>query len=207
MRAIIRPLLVIGAITAVLLGVVVLLHLWKDVPMRELTSDPVDLGRGMHVYFGFLSQVGIFFWAAAARVCLFCWSAVRRSNSDDELARFLLTSGVFTLFLAIDDVFLLHETVFPYFGIPQGVVLGSYVVFVPIYLFIFRRTILETDFLLLALAISLFAISVGLDVFKPFRNFLTFFEDGAKLAGIVSWAVYFFCVGRNAIDSLANRRA
>ena len=138
---------------------------------------------------------------------MFCWSAVRQSNSDDELARFLLTSGVFTLFLAIDDVFLLHETVFPYFGIPQGVVLGSYVVFVPIYLFIFRRTILETDFLLLALAISLFAISVGLDVFKPFRNFLTFFEDGAKLAGIVSWAVYFFGVGRNAIDSLANRRA
>lgn len=201
MRAKYRPFLIIAILSAVLLGAVLLLHLWKNVPIGRLTGDPVALAKGLPVYSGFLSQIGILFWSAAASVCFFCAKVLWRSRIDKGLKRLLIASGVFTLCLALDDLFMLHETVLPLAGIPQNVVLASYVVITIAYLFAFRRTILETNFLLLVFSLSFFAISVALDVFKPFHYYLAFFEEGSKLVGIIAWTVYFFGVGEHAISS------
>ena len=206
MRANDRPFLIITIVSSVLLGAVLILHFWKNIPVGRLTADPVALADGLPAYSGFLSQVGVIIWSAAASICFFCGKLVWRSRADRELKRFLAVSGAFTLWLALDDMFLLHETVFPLVGIPQNVVLGSYVVLTLAYLFAFRRTILETNFLLLAVSLSFFAVSVVLDVLKPFKYSLTFFEEGAKLIGIVAWTVYFIGVGEYAIESASENQ-
>ena len=176
------------------------LHLWKDVPIVQMTEDPVALGKGMTVYTGFLSQVGILLWAGAASVCFFCGKVLRPSIVDHKLRRFLLISGVLTLYLALDDMFLLHEIVLPHFGIPQELVMGGYVLVVLAYLFVFHRTILSTNFRLLSFSLFFFATAVILDVFKPFELYLNLIEESAELVGLVSWMVYFTSVGERAID-------
>lgn len=199
MRANNRPFVVTTIISAVLLGAVLFLHLWKDVPIVRLTGDPADFGE-VTVYTGFLSQVGILLWSGAASVCFFCGKVLPRSIVDNRFRRFLLISGVLTLYLALDDMFLLHEKVLPHFGIPQNFVLGSYVVITLAYLFGFHRTILVTNYRLIVFSLFFFTISVALDVFKPFDYYLHFFEDGAKLVGLVNWTAYFISVGKRAID-------
>lgn len=206
MRANDRPYLVITVVSSVLLGAVLFLHVWKNIPVGHLTADPIALADELPVYSGFLSQVGILIWSAAASICFFCAKRLWHTRAERELKRFLVVSGAFTLWLALDDMFLLHETVFPLIGIPQNIVLGSYIILTLAYLFAFRRAIGETNFLLLAVSLSFFAVSVTLDVFKPFKHSLTFFEEGAKLIGIVAWTVYFIGVGEYAIDSVSEER-
>jgi hypothetical protein len=45
-----------------------------------------------------------------------------------------------------------------------------------------------------------FAVSIVLDVFKPFDYYLHFFEDGAKLVGIVNWAAYLIGAATDALN-------
>lgn len=193
-----RPFVVTTIISAVLLGAVLLLHMWKDIPIIRLTGDPGDF---VPIYTGFLSQAGVLFWSASASICIFCGTATPESVVDSSFRRFLLVSGVFTLFLTLDDMFLLHEKVLPYFGIPQIFVLGSYVFVTLAYLLVFRQIILDTNYRLLVVSLFFFAVSIALDVFKPFDYYLHFFEDGAKLVGIVNWAAYLISVGKCALNS------
>lgn len=181
-------------VSAAFLGMVLFLHFWKEVPINRLTQDPTIIG-GLSVYAGFLSQVGIFFWSASATMCFSSVILLSGREKQHELKRFLLVSGLLTLLLGLDDAFLLHESVLPYFGIPQIFVLGSYVVFVMLYLFRFYPVILQTEYRLMAFALSFFGISVMLDVLNPPGINPFFFEDGAKLIGLVSWLAYFFLVG------------
>jgi preprotein translocase subunit SecG len=201
-----RPAIVfIAAVSTVLLGVVLLLHSWKGVPIGVLTRDPVAVMEG-HVYTGFLSQIGIFFWAASAAVCLFCANILAKPTDDLEMRRFLFSSGLLTLVLGLDDVFLLHEGVFPSLGIPEMAVYASYAAFVLLYLFRFYSTILKTEYILLGMAFAFFAASMGLDFLDPSGIDPHFFEDGTKLVGIVAWLVYFFRLGTVAVwDRIAER--
>jgi hypothetical protein len=105
-----------------------------------------------------------------------------------------------TLYLGLDDVFLLHEEVFPRFGVPEEVVLSCYPVFMLFYLFWFYPVILKTEYVLLGTALLFFGISVTVDLFDLSDIDLFFlFEDGVKLIGIVSWLAYFFRVGVDVI--------
>ena len=186
-------------VSAILIGAVVFLRLVKGIPTGDLTNDPSEIG-GLPAYAGFLSQIGIFFWSASATVCFFCVTVLPRHTDRHHLKRFLLISGLLTLFLGLDDTFLLHESVFPYFGIPEKFVFGSYGAFVLLYLFRFYPLILETEFVLMAIALFFFGVSIILDLLLPigiFRSYL--FEDGPKLIGIVSWLAYFLRVGKYSV--------
>jgi len=189
-----RLIYIVLTVSAILMGLVIFLHLWKGVPINRLTQDPTIIG-GLAAYAGFLSQTGIFFWSATATLCFFSVTLLSDCMEQRELRLFLLVSGLLTLLLGLDDAFLLHESVLPYFGIPQNFVLGSYVVFVMLYLLRFHQIIFQTDYILLAIALSFFGISVILDVLNPPVINPLFFEDGSKLVGIVSWLAYFLSVG------------
>ena len=185
-------------VSASLIALTVLFHWMTGADYGELTRDPTALGQ-LPAYYGFLSQIGIFFWSASAAVCLFCLFILSERKSDENLKRFLLVSALLTSVLGLDDVFTLHESVFPGLGIPQNLVLASYVAFAIIYLVRFYSIILETEYVLLAMALLFFAVSVGLDVWEPRGIDRYIFEDGAKLVGQVSWLAYFFRAGNYAI--------
>ena len=196
LRSILPAILLILAISAVFIGAVLILHLWKGVRIDQLTRDPAAI-TGTRPYIGFLSNVGIFFWSATATVCFFGALLMAKQRNSLELERFLLASGLFTLFLGFDDTFLLHEDLLPnHLGIWEPLI---YLGYAGVGLFCtvrFYRVILDTEYLLLLLALFLLGISASLDVVWdqhifsiPSRiEFLV--EDGAKFTGIVSWLVY-----------------
>lgn len=190
---------VILLISAVLLGSTVFLHLWMGIPVAKLTRDPLAVGQ-LPVYIGYLSQIGIFFWAAAVAICLFCSAVLARLVIRHRLKRFLLISALLTLLLALDELFMLHETVLPHLGIPERVVMGSYLLFFLLYFARYYRLIWRTDFLPLLTALFFFGVSLLVDQ-RPFTNpnLHYLIEDGTKLVGIISWLGYFFQVGVQAL--------
>ena len=96
------------AVSAVFIGVVILLRYWKGIPVGRLTRDPSALS-GAPVYTGFLSFIGIIFWSATAAICLFSAKLLSRQPDSIRIKRFLFVSGLLTLVLVLDDAFLLHD--------------------------------------------------------------------------------------------------
>jgi hypothetical protein len=185
-------------ITAGLLAPAFALHYTWGIPFGRLTRDPVAVLRGP-VHIGYLSQAGIFFWAAAAAACFFAARLLREGAPPSEMRRFLRVAGSLTLMLGLDDMFLLHERVFPALGVPEPVVYAAYIAFVLYFLVRFRALILQTEYVLLGMALTFFAVSVGLDVLDPAGIDPYLWEDGAKLVGIVSWTTYFWRTAAGAV--------
>ncbi len=179
-------------VSAFMLILVLILHFWQGIPIGNLVRDPTAVA-GESIYVGFLSQAGIFMWAGAAAVC-FLGALVLSSDEPNvnETRRFLLVSGLFSLMLGLDDVFLLHEAFFPHIGIPELAVFAAYGIFAAYYLVRFHRMIFRAEFLLLGMALGFFAVSVLLDLLDPTFLDPYFWEDGGKVVGIVAWQAYYF---------------
>ncbi|MBN2350700.1 MAG: hypothetical protein JXJ22_17820 [Bacteroidales bacterium] len=177
-------------LSAVLVGLVYFVHIWKNVPTENLTRDPNSIAK-LPFYNGFLSQVGLFLWAATAAITLFYAYILSKQATARKLRIFLGFSGAITLMLGFDDAFLLHEEFFPGMGIPEKLVIFSYLLIIIFYLISFRTTILNSEFILLAIAFLFFGISVIID--KPGTTGFQFIliEDGSKLTGILFWLFYF----------------
>jgi hypothetical protein len=101
----------------------------------------------------------------------------------------------------LDDLFLLHEEVFPYYlNIPEKLVFVGYGMIISLYLVKFRKIILKTEFLFLILAFGFLGLSVIIDLLPIATRLLGnqgefLLEDGFKLMGIISWFTYFARVG------------
>ncbi len=105
-----------------------------------------------------------------------------------------MASGLLSSVLVIDDMFMLHDVVFPdYLGVNQLLIYLVYILMLLVYLFAYRRRLMNNDYPILFVALVCFSLSVLADVFAPrdFR-FRVLFEDGFKLAGICCWTIYFW---------------
>ncbi|OIQ30916.1 MAG: hypothetical protein BM564_01505 [Bacteroidetes bacterium MedPE-SWsnd-G2] len=144
-------------------------------------------------YTGFLSQLGIFFWVATATLCFFSSKFSSNNIAQTKLKKFLFYAGLLTVLLCIDDIFLLHETVFPkYFGVPQKLVILIYGFLFISLLVKFYTVILKTNFILLGMALFFFGLSVFFDLFPIPGVNPYLLDDGAKIIGIISWFFYFY---------------
>ena len=183
------------------------LSLATGIEASYLTRDPSETLRAPF-YIGFVSNVGILVWSAAAAVCLFAAAVLARTPGAVEQTAFLLASGFLTSWLALDDLFTLHDVVIPtYLFVPQKLFLAVLGLVVFSYLVRFRVAILATDYLLLLLAFGFLALSVLFDGLQgrfavPFHHY---FEDGTKLLGIVGWAVYLTRTAAQQVLSIARR--
>lgn len=185
-------------ISAFLIGIVLLFHFLGEIPFGNLTRDPSAI-MGAPFHTGILSQIGIFFWSASAAICMFTAKVISKYPDSLKLKRFLIFSGLLTMLLALDDIFLLHESVFPYLGIHEKVVYATYAGLVLFYLIKFWPIILDTKYIFLVMALGFFALSVIFDKSSIPGIDPYLLEDGAKIVGIVSWLFYFFQVGTGAI--------
>lgn len=201
---------VIGSIlvvSAALVGAVLLLYFWKRIPIGYLTRDVTAIGK-LPFYTGFLSQISILLWAAAAAVCIFSVKALSTCLGNDRIKAFLFASALLTLVLGLDDAFQLHEEVFPHFvGVTEKLIVATYALLMLVYLIEFRSTILKTDYILFGMALGFLGLSAAIDMvdLRSINPFLfqtsaqTLYEDSAKLVGIMSWLAYFFRVGVTAV--------
>ncbi len=163
-----------------------------DIPIVKFTRDQASVLDGSPFH-GLLSSIGVLLWSWTAAIALFCYALLRKSGDKSGFAGFLLTGGLLTFILLIDDFFMLHDWILPrMLGISEHVVFLFYAVFILFYLVKFKQFIFERDYSLLLAAILFFALSLIVDSF-PYSligKWHHLFEDGTKFFGIVSWFAY-----------------
>lgn len=161
-----------------------------ELPIEQLTADPA-VSFNAHPVTGIGSYIGMIMWCTAAVVCLFSAAFLKVTGNETDFL-FLLCSGLLSLMLLIDDAFMFHEAIFPwYFHLPQYAVYAGYMLITLAYLFYFRKHILNSEYLILALALLLFGASVAGDFVLPQEGLAYLVEDAFKLFGLAAWMVYF----------------
>lgn len=191
--------------------ILLIIGLQTKIPIGNLTRDPLAL-VGKPFYFGIVSQIGNLFWCSCAAICFFS-AALLTKNKPKINSLYLLYAGFFTSFLLLDDLFLIHEDVFPnYLKISEKIIYLIYVSFLIFYIMKFKRVIVNTEFLPLLLAFFFFGFSVLVDKdLIPISQYwlenegVYLLEDGAKLLGIISWFIYFTRVCLTQIKQVAHR--
>lgn len=110
---------------------------------------------------------------------------------------FFIFGGLLTTLLLLDDFFMFHEWFFRrYFDVRQRFTFSVYALLLVAYLVRYRRTILASDYALLALAFLFFASSLAVDRVPEGRiPYHYLFEDYPKFLGIVSWFGYYARTG------------
>ena len=205
----------IAVLPPLLLCSAVLLQPW--IPPADLFRDPLSVahdaaakGECCHAYYGFISLLGGLLWSAAAAIALFAATVLFTRQTAPTAQRFLLSAGLLTGMLMIDDVFQGHEFVYPtLFGISEPVTVGVYAVLLASHLWYFRQRIIEVGPGLLVVALVAFAVSVLTDLFVSHEVvWQRGGEDGSKLLGISSWtafhwraALYYTAADRSALSS------
>ena len=158
-------------------------------------SGPPDCGstlrRRCHSQYGFVSTLGIMLWVTIAANALFLtiFSLATRCGG----AVFWLAVSAFFLngWLALDDAFLLHETVLPAFGVPQNTVLAAYASLAVIYLVTNLRPLLKGDVWLLIIGGLALVASLAVDtLFHSLDPRLVLLEDSAKFFGLFCWTAF-----------------
>jgi hypothetical protein len=184
----------IWAALCVVLGAAVIARVHFGIPWTHIMGDPAA-ATGWPFYVGFVSNVGAVLWAAAASIFLFSFCVHRSSGGDAEWGRFLLCSGLFVGLLGLDDLFMLHEQVFPkYLSISQSLVVASYAGLAALYVARFAAVIAQTAYPVFVAATAMLAASAGLDqIYDHFSIAFVgkeFCEDAPKLLGIGTWLSY-----------------
>lgn len=185
-----------------LLALFVILQINYGIRVSTFTRDPIQFFGG-DPYIGMLSNIGILFWAATVSITFFTSYMLRGSKQYKAASKFLFYSGLFTSFLMLDDLFLLHENIFPKFlNIPELLIYIAYALILIWYFTAFYRKILEGEYVLLLLAIIFFGGSVFIDYIGEFIKIpgLYVLEDGFKIFGIVTWFTYFLRIDINYLN-------
>lgn len=188
-----------------LLLLVLLVVGWQPyVSIASLTRDPAAIAD-FPLYFGALSHVGVLMWTMSASICLFSAKLLGLWQGGVESTRFLQAFGWLSFLMGLDDLFLLHERVFPVaFRGSQTAVLISYAIMMTALLGRFRKVIVRNQPLFFAASLFLFSLSILIDLvpFEVTNSILSMvfqskfdgvrylLEDGLKLLGIFVWLAY-----------------
>ncbi len=158
--------------------------------------DPATITNG-HPLVGFLSNLGVLFWCAATCICLFT-AVLLRTRGAREIYLFVLSAGIVSAILTLDDLFMFHDfdgLAKRYLGLGEEVADVILAVIVAVFLIRFRKTILQSEFGLLLLALGLGVLSIYIDLYIPhledLDNWRNLAEDGLKWLAIVSWFTYY----------------
>lgn len=192
--------------------------LTSNVTVADLTRDATAVAE-VPWHTGALSTVGLLLWSAAATLCLFTAALVRNTSGPAaQSGRFLLYSGLLTLVLLVDDAFLVHETVAPeYLGISARSLFTGYALAAIAIFWLHRKSIADSHYLLLLLAIALLAAGVVADELHD-RGLLErlgvhrvgvhyLLEDGCKLLGIAGWLAYYVSTCYRTLEHRSNSTA
>jgi len=183
-----------------------IVYLTLDIPFSTFVEDPAASLEYSGLT-GVVSNVGILFQSAAAAVSIFGYILLRKRGITDGSGPFLLSFGLFTALLTIDDFFLIHEAIGDImagaFGFSDSIGEGlTFAVYVALFLFIViknRDVVLHTEYLLLCGAIILFCLSTLIDLSEAAFTFengnignkiFRIGEDIIKFFAIITWAVY-----------------
>jgi hypothetical protein len=161
----------------------------------------IDLADNQEaVLVGAFSQLGLLLWWTTVTVTALTWSLGRRRGRGSEALQMCGWAALLTAFLAMDDLFVLHDYVFPEsVHVPEGIILAIILSAAASFIFRFRAIFLaSSNRLVFVVALLFLSASVAVDAFpQGFRGQGTL-EDSFKFVGIATWLYYFagFCMKR-----------
>ena len=155
----------------------------KGVAIEILIREPAAQ-HNFWPFSGFFSHAGVFALVATGVVGLF---AARHAARDRSLLRVI---AVYSLVLAVDDFFLVHDDIMPRKGIPETVTYAAYLLVGAAVALVWRHDLFAVRHAALFLAGTLLFSSVALDVLTPYSRLQLVVEDSLKLAGLCIWSVY-----------------
>lgn len=187
-------------------GITVLVASLTDNPIWKLAKDPAEV-MNFPPYIGLLSNWGVILWTMAAAICLFSAVLLKQQKASNSTFRFIVVSGYFSLLLGLDDLYRLHDRLFPkLFGIPERIFYFLYVFAFLAYLIYFIPQIIKYEYLLFGAALLLFLISRRLFVTIPFFDQFMTTGDMLKYFGIVFWLAFFYRTALFEVSALFNRK-
>ena len=189
--AILPTLLLSGALALSAVLFTIWLANYTKNPVWKLTKDAADV-IGHPAYFGLLSSWSSMLWMATAAICLFTAAVTWKDASDRPRLRFLFFSGLLSLMIAVDDMFLLHDRILSRgLGISEIVFYILYAFLMFGYLIVFFRQIARSDYILFWIAFFFLAFSRGFYKLLPFLREFNTTNDIFKYFGIVFWLAFF----------------
>jgi hypothetical protein len=179
--------------------------IWR-IPAGDFLRDPVNQ-FDLPFYTGLVSRLGWLFWGATVTVNWFTAALIWKK--DRGWGSFFAAAGLITALLMFDDILGLSLRVYsPYLGLSKRTVFLSYGLMVLAFLAIYQNKLRNADTLLLLSAFFFFAFSTLLDFDWYLERVIGgfFFEEGAKLLGIVGWLAFFIRTAAREINDLVGAR-
>jgi len=182
---------------------------WLALEVRIFTQDATALAK-VHPLAGVLSSLGILLWWTSTSIWFFC-ATLGEPAVTARQRRFCLSSAGLSGYLALDDLFQIHESLAPvYLGVPEKGVYALLGLAVAVYLLVFRAELLNRRGLLLLGALGLLAASVLVDSLDSWLwrmgHWTYLLEDGFKWMGIVAWAAFCIAWCRQALVPVTERQ-
>ncbi|WP_254174198.1 hypothetical protein [Planktothrix pseudagardhii] len=182
--------------------------LQNRIPVPLLTRDIFAIAN-LSPFTGFISNLSVFTWGSSGVICIFSFFILSPiNNKDKKLKNFIGLSGLISFWFMLDDFFMLHEMLLPYFlKVPEKFIVGAEFALLSLLLIYYKNIILNsTQFQILGTALLLFGLSVFIDILPisvdytgSKNNQLFLLEDGSKLMGIVTWFFYFSSISYQQI--------
>ena len=146
---------------------------------RTFTGEPQDVLKGAF-YVGAFSNLGGLIWFSCAAVLSFTLAFRPRH------AAVLGAAALLSWAMGIDDIFLLHDHVYPHLHLPQKLVMLGYFALASGILLVSILELPPRTTIGIAATIAFWGLSGALDLF--FNDLDQSIEDGAKFIGIAIWA-------------------
>lgn len=162
---------------------------------ESLTREPQVVLDGP-AYVGAMSNLGVLAFSLAAVSSGLAATVV----TGRERAMFV-SAAVVTSLMMFDDLYLLHDVVYPRAGIPEIAVEFAYLVVIGAIVLRHRGELGAMGLVGVTLTVGLWAFSVFMDTFLNNHelNLDQLVEDGAKFVGIVVWGALWAGLAHNAL--------
>lgn len=163
-----------------------------------LLRDPAT-AFGFVPYVGLFSHLGVLAMTASGAITAFAAGQLPRGRQR----RILLAVGLFTLWLALDDLFMLHESLIPKgLGLPEPLVLGLYVLVAMGIVALIGPGVVSRRYLGFWAAVGCLALMLVTDMLVSQPTSPSFLiEEAAKLCGFVLWSAFWIAEARAALTT------
>jgi hypothetical protein len=141
-------------------------------------------------WMGAVSMLGVMLWTATAAVLGFAALAAWRRPGLEAAARMALHGGLLTIYLALDDALMLHESAERIDPLGELAVIALAGLGLGSYLWAHGRRLAENHGALLLFALGCFAASLAVDRLPGVDGLTLVAEDALKLSGIGAWAAF-----------------
>ena len=174
----------------IFLAIAVFLAKTNGVFFETISRDPIQILNGKP-YMGILSNIGILFWSATAAILFYSSLISKLKNKPGQETNFLFFSGLLSVLMLVDDLFMMHDVVFhdeeSFFYLFYG--LSVILIFIRYY-----KLMLDTDYVLLILSFILLGLSAATDEVRALGFHIEhpyIVEDSFKFLGIIAWFSYY----------------